>query len=130
MAHLRAGAPPRSRPPGGPGPGKKIVPNWALSDNGHPSRSDGCPSTPVEQNRRLGELETLAPSFSILTSSLSLPPRHTERLNLSVSDYRGEKIRSPRRSWEPLTGVHTHRWVDVPPSSGLTVASLHARAHG
>jgi hypothetical protein len=107
----------------------KLTPNWASSDDGCPSQSDGCPSILVEQNRHPGELATLVPSFSILTSSLSLPPRHTERLDLLASDYREEKKRSPRRRWEPLAGVHAHRWVDAPPSSGLTAASLRARTH-
>jgi hypothetical protein len=28
-----------------------------------------------------------------------------------------------------LVGVRAHRWVDVPPSSGLTVMSLRTRVH-
>jgi hypothetical protein len=34
-----------------------------------------------------------------------------------------------RRRLEPLTGVRARRWVDMPPSSGLTTVSFHARAH-
>jgi hypothetical protein len=79
----------------------KLAPNWASSDDGCPSQSDGCPLILVEQNRHPGELATLVPSFSILTSSLSLPPRHTERLDLLASDYREEKKRSPQRRWDP-----------------------------
>jgi hypothetical protein len=131
MAFSHATARTARRPRRGPGPGF-CFPTWATPAGphvvSHPSSSNGHTLNPAEQNRRQRP-RTLASSF-VLPCSLHLASqRASDRGCLPMSDpARGEKTGS-RRRLEPLIGACAHRWVDAPSLSGLTVASLRARAH-
>jgi hypothetical protein len=81
----------------------------------------------MEQNRR----RRPRPNPSAHSFSLLPLPCRSERATELIgrrATQREEEM-SPRRRLEPLAGVRAHRWVDAPPSSGLTAASLRARAH-
>jgi hypothetical protein len=86
-----------------------------------PSRSNGCPSFPDEQNR--GRLPPPNPSaFCLPRFSLS---RRTEQPN---TDSRRASPRWRRHWGEGNAAASAHRWVDVPPLSGFMVVLTGARA--
>jgi hypothetical protein len=120
----RAQRVPRSRPQPGPGP-RKSLPAWAES------RSGDC--EPFISIQRLREVsgQTKPRSGSIaqtLASFLSSAPSRAPQ-RATPSDRRAAPERAcPRRRLEPLTGVRAHRWVNAPPSSGLSGASLRSLA--
>jgi hypothetical protein len=118
---------PRTRPRRGPGPGKRF-PTCAAPAGplvvSHPSSSNGHAWIPAEQNCHRRPHPN--PSAH-LASPLPLL-RHSRARRQTSDPARGEET-GPRRRLEPLAGVHAHRWVDAPPSSGLTAASLCAHVH-
>jgi hypothetical protein len=87
-----------------------------------PSQFDGCARFSTEQNR--ARRPCANPSLI-----LSLP-RSLSRAAASDSERPtsggGESV--PEVPPEPLTGVRTHRWVNAPPSSGLSGASTRSLA--
>jgi hypothetical protein len=87
-----------------------------------PSQSDGCARFPAEQNR--ARRPRANPSLI-----LSLP-RSLSRAAASDSERPtsggGESV--PEAPPEPLAGVRAHRWVNAPPSSGLSGASTRSLA--
>jgi hypothetical protein len=87
-----------------------------------PSQSDGCARFPAEQNPVLQRRAN--PSLiSLLFRSLS---------RAAASDSSDRRVAperaSLRRRLEPLAGVRAHRWVNAPPSSGLSSASSRSLA--
>jgi hypothetical protein len=76
-----------------------------------PSSSDGCLPSRGEQNHHQHRFVNPSPHSRLCPL---LPLRRTnERLEKANSVIAG-----------PLTGVHAHRWVDAPPSSGSAVGPL------
>jgi hypothetical protein len=126
MVHrpARARRVPRSRPQPEPGP-KKFHPAWAESRSGECEpfisiqrlREVFCQTKP----RSCSVVQTLA-SFLFSSAPSHAPQRATP------SDRRAALERArPRHRPEPLAGVRAHRWVNAPPSSGLSGASTDER---
>jgi hypothetical protein len=79
------------------------------------SQSNGCARFPAEQNR--ASAGRANPSL-ISISSLSLARRSGDSERPSDA---GESV--PEAPPKPFAGVRAHRWVNAPPSSGLSGAS-------
>jgi hypothetical protein len=69
----------------------------------HPSQSNGCARFSAEQNRA--------------RRPRANPSPHSVCLRPMSGAAKGARL---RRRLEPLAGVRAHRWVDAPPSSGLS----------
>jgi hypothetical protein len=113
---------------------KNGSPTWAAPAGPHvvsrPSSFNGHARNPAEQNR----CRRPCPNPSAQFPSPSLSSTHAamiERPRLPADERpsarRGEET-GPWRRLEPLVGVCAHCWVDVPSSSGLTMASLYVRS--
>jgi hypothetical protein len=98
-------------------PGSKLGPVIVS----HLSQSNGCARFPIEQNRV--DSPRANPSLIRFSAPTHAPQRAAERLRRPMSDSARAEGACPRRRLEPLTGVRAHRWVDAPPSSGLSGVS-------
>jgi hypothetical protein len=87
----------------------------------------------VTRRSQVNKTQLSVPSAN--PSPLSLISRffstlHRERKtrdDRSATDVVGGRRPGPQRHLGPLTGVRTHRWVNAPPSSDVTMASLCTR---
>jgi hypothetical protein len=119
----RAWRVPRSRPQPGPGPGK-FHPAWAES------RSGECePFISIQRLREVfGQTKPRSGSVAQTLASFLFSSAPSRVAAATPSDRRAAPERArPRRRPEPLTDVHAHRWVNAPPSSGLSGASTDER---
>jgi hypothetical protein len=91
----------------------------------HPSQSNDCTRFPVEQNRV--DSPRANPSLIHFSAPTHAPQRAAERLRRPMSDSARAEGACLRHRLEPLAGVRTHRWVDAPPSSGLSGISSRPR---
>jgi hypothetical protein len=92
----------------------------------HPFSSNGRTRNPAEQNRTDALALTLA--FTWFLRSL-FHAAASNRPSSSTDERPSAGGRSmPRRRLEPLASVRAHRWVDAPPSSGLSGVSSRPRA--
>jgi hypothetical protein len=89
------------------GPGQDcLAPKWVTGNNGHPSRSDSCPSISVEQN---GLAPThvnpspyflfLALFFTALHRSTSSNGRPSERRRTTAPPWPLSPVRMPTNGW-------------------------------
>jgi hypothetical protein len=88
----------------------------------HPSQSDGCTRFPAEQNRTRRPRANPSLILSLPHSLSRAAASDSER----PTSGGGESM--PKVPPEPLTGVRAHRWVNAPPSSGLSGASTRSLA--
>jgi hypothetical protein len=95
--------------------------NLGLVIVSRPSQSDGCARFSAEQNR--ARRPRANPSL-ILSLPRSLSRAAASDSERPTSDD-GESV--PEASPEPLAGVRAHRWVNTPPSSGLSGTSTNER---
>jgi hypothetical protein len=84
----------------------------------HPFQSDGCVRFPAEQNRARRPRANSSPHSDFLRSHSRAAA--SDSIGRRAAQRKGAR---PRCRLEPLTGVRAHRWVDVPPSSGLSGVS-------
>jgi hypothetical protein len=98
-------------------PGPKLSPVIVS----HPSQSNGCARFSVEQNRI--DSPRANPSLIRFSAPTHAPQWAAERLRRPTSDSTQAEGACLRRRLEPLAGVRAHRWVDAPPSSGLSGVS-------
>jgi hypothetical protein len=87
----------------------------------HPSQSNVCARFSVEQNRV--DSPRANPSHIRFSTPTHALQRAAERLRRPMSDSARAEGACPRHRLEPLVGVRAHRWVDTPPSSGLSGVS-------
>jgi hypothetical protein len=87
-----------------------------------PSQSDGCARFPAEQNRVL----QCCTNPSLILSSYA--PSHAPQRATPSGRRAAPERASLRCRLEPLAGVRAHRWVNAPPSSGLSGASSRSLA--
>jgi hypothetical protein len=90
----------------------------------HPSQSNGCTRFLVEQNR----VDSPHANPSLIRFLRSHSRAAASRVHRLTSDAVRAEGACPRRRLEPLVGVRAHRWVDAPPSSGLSGISSRPRA--